>query len=413
MSTDLYNFENRIDTALEKISKDSGILEVNKGHISEFYQAQKLLGKSQARLSLYISKLGLLARFFNKDFRKATQKDFINFLNEYKKKYSLSQPKVATFKVFIRWLIGKKKYSEVIGDGRDCIIKADKGRDKILPNEILTFEEIIRMVDSSTNARDKCFLSILYDGGFRVGEVARLKIKDIHLDSKGGRIAVTGKTGARESRLLWSIKYIKAWLELHPARSDSEAFVFTKTGTHKNSKEPIKYGEFQRIIKDSAKRAGIKKRTYCHLFRHSRTTDLLNRKVPTPIINMYMGWSDKSDMLANYSHASNKDVDRFILDASAFEKVKEENKPPAIKCFRCGKENSLEASLCQFCGAMLNQYVAMEKEQKELDVVQAMEAMAKEVKGMFLQFLEVVNDEKKDKKIIKQKITNMIKMLKV
>jgi len=62
---------------------------------------------------------------------------------------------------------------------------------------------------------------------------------------------------------------------------------------------------------------------------------------------------------------------------------------------------------------VLNQYSYLEKEQQELNIAEAkMEEKAKEVKDRFIQFLEVVTDEKADKKKIKKKVTNMIEMLK-
>jgi integrase/recombinase XerD len=53
------------------------------------------------------------------------------------------------------------------------------------------------MISAATRIRDKTFIAVGHDGGFRVGEMLGIKIRDIEFDEQGARINVSGKTGGR------------------------------------------------------------------------------------------------------------------------------------------------------------------------------------------------------------------------
>lgn len=97
-----------------------------------------------------------------------------------------------------------------------------------LPEEILSEEDVSKLINSALSPRDKAFIACLYEGGFRIGELGGLRIKDIDFDRYGAIAMVTGKTGMRRVRLIWSMPYIAQWLEAHPRRSEREAPVWVK-----------------------------------------------------------------------------------------------------------------------------------------------------------------------------------------
>ncbi len=49
---------------------------------------------------------------------------------------------------------------------------------KKLPDEILTEQEIVAMVDAAMILRDKALIAMLFEGGFRIGELMTLKTKE-------------------------------------------------------------------------------------------------------------------------------------------------------------------------------------------------------------------------------------------
>jgi Phage integrase family. len=50
-------------------------------------------------------------------------------------------------------------------------IKSSIKRNEIKEPEILADDEVKRMIDAANNLRDKAFIAVLYEGGFRIGEI--------------------------------------------------------------------------------------------------------------------------------------------------------------------------------------------------------------------------------------------------
>ncbi len=149
---------------------------------------------------------------------------------------------------------------------------------KALP-DTLNFEEIEKMIaaiDVSTpdGARNKAILETLYSCGLRVSEVTELKISQLYLDL--GFIRVTGK-GDKE-RLVpignSAAKYITIYHKnIRPhidIKKGNEDILFLNRRGTKLSRVMIFY-----IIKDLARKAGVKKTVSPHTFRHSFATHLV------------------------------------------------------------------------------------------------------------------------------------------
>jgi len=145
--------------------------------------------------------------------------------------------------------------------------------------DVLSFEEIeniIAEIDLSTaeGGRNKAMLETLYSCGLRVSELVNLKLSCLYLDV--GFIRVTGK-GDKE-RLVPigrdAIKYINLY------RSTIRVHVEIKPGNedilflNRRGSQLTRVMVFL-IIKDLAKKAGIKKNISPHTFRHSFATHLV------------------------------------------------------------------------------------------------------------------------------------------
>ena len=70
-------------------------------------------------------------------------------------------------------------------------------------------------------------------------------------------------------------------------KDDPEALLWIKLSGNKKG-NPVDYNDLRMQIKKIAKRAGIKKRIYPHIFRHARATKLL-QEVSEVIGAKYMG----------------------------------------------------------------------------------------------------------------------------
>ena len=73
-----------------------------------------------------------------------------------------------------------------------------------------------------------------------------------------------------------------------------------------------------KVIKESFKGAGINKRVYPHLFRHSRATIMASHLTEFQM-NQYFGWIQGSKMASTYVHLSGRDLDNALLEFNGME----------------------------------------------------------------------------------------------
>ena len=248
-------------------------------------------------------------------------------------------------------------------------VKTVRNNDK-LPEEILTEEEVKRIAEAAYFKRDKAFVLALYESGARIGEFLPLKIKHLSFDEYGAILHVRGKTGSRRIRLIASAPALQEWLGEHPAKENPEAYLWCKVPTPNNPKwknEPLSYNYTCRMIKELAKKAGVKKKVNPHAFRHARATFLANFLTEAQM-KEFFGWVGDSDMAAGYVHLSGRDVDNALLGVYGITEG-EKAKEPAIKvkvCPRCKEKNDPAAKFCRRC------YLPLDQEYSQRDKLEAL-----------------------------------------
>ena len=166
---------------------------------------------------------------------------------------------------------------QIISADPTALLEAPKLK-RALP-DILSFEEIekiINEIDLSTpeGSRNKAILETLYSCGIRVTELVNLRISCLYMDV--GFIRVTGKGDKERLVPIGSdaIKYLKIYkndIRVHIAvKPGNEDILFLNRRGSKLSRVMIFL-----IIKDLAKKAGVKKTISPHTFRHSFATHLV------------------------------------------------------------------------------------------------------------------------------------------
>ena len=70
---------------------------------------------------------------------------------------------------------------------------AAKSRARKLPEDMITQEEVLRLINAAKVSRDRAFVSTLYESGCRLGELLPLKIGQLQFDSLGAQLRVNGK----------------------------------------------------------------------------------------------------------------------------------------------------------------------------------------------------------------------------
>ncbi len=97
-------------------------------------------------------------------------------------------------KRFYKWLKGNNvTYPEEV----KWITTTLKTKNRLLPENLLTEEEIQRLIDVVDRPRDKAFIITLYESGPRIGELGSLRLGDVEFDERYAKLMLRGKTGAR------------------------------------------------------------------------------------------------------------------------------------------------------------------------------------------------------------------------
>lgn len=173
-------------------------------------------------------------------------------------------------------------------------------RNKTIP-EILTAEEIKRMINSTFNVKHKLIIKILYGCGLRVNEIVNLRREDINFNENLIKINLGKGKKDRFVKIPSSVKEeIKSYVCLERGE-----YLFESNRSGKLTKKTI-----GKIVEKAAKKAEVTKRVYPHLLRHSFATHLLEQGTDLRIIQKLLGHSDikTTQIYTQISQASIKNI---------------------------------------------------------------------------------------------------------
>ncbi len=256
-------------------------------------------------------------------------------------------------KSFFSWLvendhakISHKKIKEI------KLPKVSKA--KVNAADLLTSDEISQIVNACTNSRNRAIFLVLYEGGFRIGEVATLKWGAVKFDNAGLVINVNYKTSkSRYLRLVLSKEALAKWKSDYPGEISNDAYVFLN-----NRGEMLNYAAVLKILKTVLEKSELKKRVNWHLFRHTRITHLIQQGVSESVIKMMMWGSVNTEMFSVYAHLSGVDIDREISKLygmpDTIETKKEKSLTPQI-CPNCQNICGPLSRYCSICGKLLDE----------------------------------------------------------
>ena len=370
---DIYNYKHKLDLTKKKL-ENAPISDRNRELIEQFDRACFMEGLSKPRRIKLISVLIILAeKYLKKDFDAATKDDIKDVVIKIDSREDCSPWTKHGYKViikkFYKWLKFGDEYRTVneypaTVSWMRCNLKK-KEQPRIKASDILTEAEVKKLIDTAEHSRDKAFISMLYELGARIGEIGSLRIKEVTRDKYGYVVDLEGKTGHRTPRIVISDPHITHWLNNHPLRGKPESPLWVRVG-HREKGDRMTYGAFRELLLRLVARAGIKRRVYHHLFRHTRVTHLLiNKRINEAQAKVYFGWVPDSKMMSEYSHLISSDVNEAILAMHGIktDKQKESLFKPR-QCPRCLAINSKDARFCQKCSSILDINAALDLEEQ-------------------------------------------------
>ena len=226
--------------------------------------------------------------FHNKKFLDFTKKEPRNVNEDDAKQYIaylMSERKLRPSSVNLALSSVKFFYNEIVKNPAFNAVKAPK-LEKKLPT-VLTKEEIKKLLNAIDNPKHKLLVEFMYSSGLRVSECVSLKTDDLDFSEKMGKIK-HGK-GMKERYIILSDNLINHLGEYLKTKKDNNSpYIFSVNG------RPITTRQAQKVVKEAAKRASIKKRVFCHALRSSFATHLLEAGTDIRIIQELLGHANLS-----------------------------------------------------------------------------------------------------------------------
>lgn len=295
---------------------------------------------------------------------KVTRQDLETLLATFRLNEGWSPATVADYgrclRQFFRWYRGRderledperKGEAEKMYDYLATSVRASYRREKIAHSTIITEEDLRGVLERGcVTAKQKAFIAVLHEGGFRAGEILNMRVRDVEVIGERVRVEVDGKTGKRRPPLLFSASYLLAWLDLHPFRADPEAYIWVSEARNRYL-QPLEHNGAQQLVTRAFLRAGVKKRCNLHFFRHSRAT--INGKFMTEsMLCEYLGWEQGSRMPRIYVHADMAQVEDVLCVQRGITRP-ETAREELMRCAVCRAVNQPRATYCARCGRPL------------------------------------------------------------
>ncbi len=347
-ANEIYNYERRLARELAKIKEDPFNAEI----LLKYYRSRVAEGLSLARIIKCLSTLRQISKTLSKPFEEVTKEDIVDLIAKVEERNVSPWTKhdyKAVLKRFYKWLRDSDNYPPEVR-----WIKLSRNiPNKLQKKDLLTVEEIEKIADCTTNIRDRAFIWVYFESMRRLGEILSLKISDVEFDDLGARLRVHGKVGVDNARIITSAPILASWLNIHPLKDNPDAPVWVALN-RKGEYRQITYDSIRFMLRDCAKRAGIKKRVWPYLIRHSRITPA-SKVLSYSLLCSTAGWKQGSKMPSVYIHLAGEDVDeaQCILNGITKVEKKEEQLKPKV-CKRCDTKNSPDSKFCNKCGFPLD-----------------------------------------------------------
>ncbi len=201
-------------------------------------------------------------------------RDFLSHLRSREVTSRSIARKVSALKQFFQFLMREGQLKANPAELLTVVVKTRR-----LPKH-LSVEESFKLVESVNGAtasgvRDRAMLEVWYATGCRVSELAGIRAEDI--DWKGGLVRIRGK-GGRERWVplssdsqAWALKYKHVrhdWIGKHGLEEQATFFLTDRV-------TPYTRQAIWKWLSRAAATAGIKKKIWPHMIRHSFATQLL------------------------------------------------------------------------------------------------------------------------------------------
>ena len=191
-------------------------------------------------------------------------------------------------------------YRHVLHKSWDQDVVPRMTNDLKLP-EVMPLESIEKMIDATTEIRNKAIISLLYSSGLRVGELCRLAPGDIYMSTM--QVHIRGGKNHWDHWTLLSQHSLDLLTEYWRSYPVQREYLFVALqAPHK----PLKKSCVEAMVKKIGRLVGISN-AHPHTLRHSFASHMVEQGVSLENIQAMMGHRD-ADSTHKYIHVSNKSL---------------------------------------------------------------------------------------------------------
>jgi integrase len=216
---------------------------------------------------------------------------------------------VRTVNVFLAW---------AREEGETTTANARLAREPSKVVETLTREEIAAM-EKAANGRDALIVRMLADTGIRASELCGLRVDDLVDHGRHDYIKVRGK-GEKE-RLVpvpaATARRLRHYIRSRPTSGPSgeRVFLSLRRNVRTGEYEALEVSGLDQLIRNLARNAGLSRRVYPHIFRHTYISELLKRRVDSTKVRRVVGHSSAQLIDRVYGHLLPSDMADEVLEA--------------------------------------------------------------------------------------------------
>lgn len=176
--------------------------------------------------------------------------------------------------------------------------------------DVLARDEIDKLEACAQTERDKLVIRLLADTGIRSGELCALRVGDVTRQERGHLLKVHGK-GDKERLVPLRpelARRIERFVKGRPAGLSTNHLFYSLRRRADGEYPPITGSGVGQMLDNAADRAGINRRVYPHLLRHSFATEALRRGMNPVQLAQILGHSGLQMIDRVYSHLTTTDA---------------------------------------------------------------------------------------------------------
>ena len=372
----------------------------------------------------YIKIIYLFNKFLNfKNFNTITKQDILEYLNSLRRSEGEDPTHkwIGTYNTrqmilnkFFKWLHNKNEHNIENWITPNCLqgVKPLRRKEKspYKPSDIWTNEEHSLFLKYCPDKRERCYHTMANDTSCRPHELLSLKIEDIKFKKSStgiqyAEVHITdSKTKPRTLPLIFSIPYVKEWIESHPLANNPNSYLFISLGDTtfgKQLSENALYKHYSRTYKQKffpnlLKNPSIEERDKAYLrnlltkpwnpyiMRHSALTQK-SQILKESTLRDHAGWSMTSKMPNVYIHYFGNESSKSLLEAYGIENYSKDQTSflKSKTCSNCNEPNKPDSMFCIKCRMVLtyNAYSeTLEEQKKKEDQIKGLEENVKLLK---------------------------------